>query len=243
MADPTYLIDFGAGVPHSARPNMVAGLCGHAVALSEWRAGLLHCERCTPTTSALIDLLPALRPLEVGAGESVGTELHRLIDNLAERLGLADEGDIEVFVDLARGEVSVVDGADEDLVLGRGVVTRVDRWNEAAVVDAARALVYAHRDAPSENPAHTERELDELIRLVRVRDGELPAEPASVPDGLHVGRAFSGNAVEQGCSCALAPCGLVDASRTDPACLDHPTSRARTMRQIHRASQCPGGAR
>lgn len=29
-----------------SRPGMVAGWCGHAVALSEWRAGFRNCERC-----------------------------------------------------------------------------------------------------------------------------------------------------------------------------------------------------
>lgn len=65
-----------------------------------------------------------------------------------------------------------------------------------------------------------------------------PPAPASV-DPMHVGRAFAGNRVERTCGCQLAACGLVDATGTDPGCPHHPVERGETMRQMHRASQCP----
>ena len=35
-----------AGQPFPGRPGYLTGLCGHAVAGSEWRAGCRWCERC-----------------------------------------------------------------------------------------------------------------------------------------------------------------------------------------------------
>lgn len=128
---PVYTVDFAAGVPHSHRPGMVAGLCGHAVAPSEWRVGIRYCERCTPIASGLTDLLPQLRPWEFPAdlaGDPIDSgDLAQLvrdrITDLMDLTGLANEGDIEVTVALAHGEVTVHDADDEDLVLARGVIT------------------------------------------------------------------------------------------------------------------------
>lgn len=58
-------------------------------------------------------------------------------------------------------------------------------------------------------------------------------------DPWHVGRAFAGNRLERTCGCKLAACGLVDTSDVDPDCEHHPAERRKTMRQMHRASQCP----
>ncbi|ROO51042.1 hypothetical protein EDC02_5906 [Micromonospora sp. Llam0] len=74
------------------------------------------------------------------------------------------------------------------------------------------------------------------------------APPATVdPDPWHVGRASSGTVIEQQCGCRLAACGLVELTddSINHACEHHPMRRAKTMRQMHRASQCPalGGPR
>jgi len=61
-----------------------------------------------------------------------------------------------------------------------------------------------------------------------------PVGPAQV-GGLHIGRAWSGTALEADCRCGKAPCGLVDSDRV--RCDEHAGSR--TMRQIHRAQTCP----
>lgn len=54
----------------------------------------------------------------------------------------------------------------------------------------------------------------------------------------HVGRTWSDNRLEQLCPCPLEPCGLVALDKTHPECEEH-TTRARTMRQIHEAADCP----
>jgi hypothetical protein len=56
---------------------------------------------------------------------------------------------------------------------------------------------------------------------------------------LHVGRSWTGTAIEDDCPCPKAPCGLVDGSDVHPACLHHPFQRAKTFRQIHPADRCP----
>jgi hypothetical protein len=55
----------------------------------------------------------------------------------------------------------------------------------------------------------------------------------------HVGRTWSDNRLEQLCPCPLERCGLVALDKTHPECEEH-TTRARTMRQIHEAADCPG---
>lgn len=57
---------------------------------------------------------------------------------------------------------------------------------------------------------------------------------------FHIGRSWSGHPLEDGCPCPKAPCDLVDMDRTDPACLEHPGERGKSIRQSHPASECPG---
>ncbi|WP_328339491.1 hypothetical protein [Micromonospora sp. NBC_00421] len=59
------------------------------------------------------------------------------------------------------------------------------------------------------------------------------------PAGYHITRGAGPTDLEAGCPCGKAPCGSVDTRRTDPACEQHPADRARTMRQMHLADQCP----
>jgi hypothetical protein len=54
----------------------------------------------------------------------------------------------------------------------------------------------------------------------------------------HSGRAFSGTAIEDACPCPQAPCGLVDGAQPrDSGCVQHAFNK--TIRQSHRASDCP----
>lgn len=60
--------------------------------------------------------------------------------------------------------------------------------------------------------------------------------------GYHRGRSWTGHPLEDECPCEQEACGLVDASRAHPDCDQHsPTQRPRSMRQGHRAEECPGG--
>lgn len=63
---------------------------------------------------------------------------------------------------------------------------------------------------------------------------------ASSLTGLHMGRSWEGNRIEQDCPCALAPCGLA-ISDTAADCPEHGIAAMKTMRQGHYAEDCPGG--
>jgi hypothetical protein len=54
--------------------------------------------------------------------------------------------------------------------------------------------------------------------------------------GWHVGRAWSGHAIEDACPCQQEACGLVSAP--NPACEQHNGSHS--TRQGHPAAACPG---
>lgn len=55
----------------------------------------------------------------------------------------------------------------------------------------------------------------------------------------HVGRSFTGHAIEDQCPCIQEPCGLVDAGKADNECKHHAFGSAATIRQAHHAHQCP----
>ena len=55
----------------------------------------------------------------------------------------------------------------------------------------------------------------------------------------HIGRSFDGHPLEDACPCPQEACGLVDISRTDPACAQHPLHAGKTIRQSHPAERCP----
>lgn len=57
--------------------------------------------------------------------------------------------------------------------------------------------------------------------------------------GNHIGRSFNGTRLEDNCPCPKAPCGLVIQDEIDPACTEHPGERAKSIRQSHRADECP----
>lgn len=54
----------------------------------------------------------------------------------------------------------------------------------------------------------------------------------------HWGRSWSDTRLEDGCPCPKAPCGLVVGSTIDPECDQHPWTRGKTMRQMHKAEDC-----
>ncbi|MFI7191438.1 hypothetical protein ACIBQ0_17025 [Nocardia nova] len=56
------------------------------------------------------------------------------------------------------------------------------------------------------------------------------------PMSWHVGRSFSGHPLEDECPCPKEPCGLVRLENAHPDCEQHPN---KTLRQGHRADQCP----
>lgn len=55
---------------------------------------------------------------------------------------------------------------------------------------------------------------------------------------FHIGRSFTGHPLEDECPCHQAECGLVDI--VDKDCTEHPIGAMKTLRQVHRAEDCPG---
>lgn len=60
----------------------------------------------------------------------------------------------------------------------------------------------------------------------------------------HLGRSFVGTRLEDDCPCPKAPCGLVlsDGIGSEVECPQHSLAAAKTIRQMHHADDCPGGA-
>lgn len=56
---------------------------------------------------------------------------------------------------------------------------------------------------------------------------------------MHVGRSWVGTPLEDTCPCPKEPCGLVDITRANPDCTQHPPTRYKSMRQGHSADVCP----
>jgi hypothetical protein len=75
----------------------------------------------------------------------------------------------------------------------------------------------------------------------RAEDSPLaPLALAEATGAWHIGRSWSGSAIEDACGCVKAACGLVDSS-IPAVCDQHEASR--TIRQGHPASRCPGATR
>lgn len=64
-------------------------------------------------------------------------------------------------------------------------------------------------------------------------------QPQAAPGGTHIGRSWAGHDLEDDCPCPKAPCGLVVQETVAEECDQHPIQAAKTMRQSHRADQCP----
>ncbi|HEY9416301.1 MAG TPA: hypothetical protein VIQ30_16205 [Pseudonocardia sp.] len=56
----------------------------------------------------------------------------------------------------------------------------------------------------------------------------------------HIGRSWRDTRLEDDCPCPQEPCGLVNVNRVDPDCTEHPIERAKSIRQSHTATRCPG---
>lgn len=54
----------------------------------------------------------------------------------------------------------------------------------------------------------------------------------------HTGRSWAGHAKEDSCPCPKAPCGLADGYA--PGCPEYDPAATKTIRQRHRAEDCPG---
>lgn len=59
---------------------------------------------------------------------------------------------------------------------------------------------------------------------------------------FHIGRSFSGHWLEDACPCPQEACNLVAEDSTDPDCEQHGMGACKTIRQGHRAVDCPGAA-
>ena len=57
-------------------------------------------------------------------------------------------------------------------------------------------------------------------------------------EGMHVGRHWVGHEIENRCPCVQAACGLVVSGEQAPGCVQHLVDRS--IRQAHRAEDCPG---
>ncbi len=60
------------------------------------------------------------------------------------------------------------------------------------------------------------------------------------PDIWHIGRSWVGSRLEDECPCEQEPCGLVSQRNAHPDCAEHPVQRGKSIRQSHRAGDCPG---
>jgi hypothetical protein len=65
------------------------------------------------------------------------------------------------------------------------------------------------------------------------------ASYGGAPGSSHIGRSWSGHGIEDDCPCPKAPCGLVVQETVAETCDQHPLSARRTIRQSHRADECP----
>ncbi|MEU8537117.1 hypothetical protein [Streptomyces parvulus] len=68
--------------------------------------------------------------------------------------------------------------------------------------------------------------------------------PDTAASGNHIGRSFPGMSadIEAACPCPKAPCGLVVQDEVTEACDQHHWTAAKSIRQSHPASSCPGAA-
>lgn len=63
------------------------------------------------------------------------------------------------------------------------------------------------------------------------------SDPAPALD-LHIGRAWSGNAVEAQCPCPKSACGLIRAADVLDSCMEHADKAGKSILQLHSAQAC-----
>lgn len=56
----------------------------------------------------------------------------------------------------------------------------------------------------------------------------------------HMGRAWTGHAIEDECPCPQEACGLVSSVTKDDECPQHGFGASKTTRQGHPEQNCPG---
>lgn len=74
-----------------------------------------------------------------------------------------------------------------------------------------------------------------------IREARADREPEPTTEVWHVGRSWHGHPLEDTCPCPKASCGLaIVADRiNDSTCPQHGSDAAQTIRQAHRAAECP----
>lgn len=55
----------------------------------------------------------------------------------------------------------------------------------------------------------------------------------------HIGRSWTGTALEDDCPCPKASCGLVVSSKIKSDCPQHSLVATKTIRQMHSEDNCP----
>lgn len=56
---------------------------------------------------------------------------------------------------------------------------------------------------------------------------------------MHIGRSWTGTALEDDCPCPKADCGLVISEEAVEECPQHAISAAKSLRQLHWDENCP----
>ncbi|SEM70374.1 hypothetical protein [Streptacidiphilus jiangxiensis] len=143
--------------------------------------------------------------------------------------------------------------------LGSPLPDDAERPGPAAPVEDAALADAPGTAAPEEQPEHgpgphagieppavpeLERSTEESTPTPEPKElAEGGAErPHAAPDWTrsHIGRAWEDTEIENVCPCPQEACGLIDPMRAAPECDQHGPGTAKTMRQGHRADQCPG---
>jgi hypothetical protein len=94
--------------------------------------------------------------------------------------------------------------------------------------------IFRHReDADAMAAKHAGEGLSEVLSMA------ILGRPEPASGGSHIGRSWSGHGIEDDCPCPKAPCGLVVRETAAETCDQHPMSARRTIRQSHRADECP----
>lgn len=188
---PVYRVTITDGTPFTTADGYpvtgyVAGLCGHRVAGSEWRAGLRVCERC-PRWSG---------PVTVDAPASATDIADAVLAALRPYVNV-DDWSLDVDVDLAAGTVEITEEFSGD-VIARGTVAspvKPDYWLAlAADIHRAAEQVAALAGQPKPpyvalsinvaNPGNKLADIAGRVDAIAAAFG-LTAETQRTPGGYH----------------------------------------------------------
>lgn len=141
--------------------------------------------------------------------------------------------------------------SDPGSVTPRAPLESLTSWQRRAVIEHAAPLIVAAQERPASRPAVCECGHPQADHAFKGEPAEcawqeckcpsyrLAAQERPAPGGSHIGRSWEGHGIEDDCPCPKAPCGLVVQETVSEACDQHPMQAARTIRQSHRADQCP----